>query len=158
MLISRAVSRAALAAEAPAARAWAARKGWKISINLRELRLTARMSHPADGAQLILRADFSDYRLLPPGWMFLDANGNERAPSAWPSPGAVLGGSSIFHSVGVLCAQFNRLAYGDFAGPHPHWGGASNWLIVTEGTRADTIADMLAVIRLHLLSSPGRMG
>lgn len=158
MLVPRAVSRAALAAEAPAARAWAARKGWKISINLRELRLTARVKHPADGGELILRADFTDYRLLPPAWMFLDADGNERVPSAWPSPGQVLGGSSIFHSVGVLCAQFNRLAYHDYAGPHDGWGGAANWLSVIEGTRADTVADMLAAIRVHLQPSPGRMG
>lgn len=158
MLVPRAVSRVALAAEAPAARAWAARKGWDVSINVRELRLTARTKHPIDQGQLILRADFADYRLLPPAWMFLDADGNERTPSAWPSAGAVLGGSSIFHSVGVLCAQFNRLAYHDYAGPHGGWGGAANWLNVSEGTRADTVADMLAVIRLHLQSSPGRAG
>jgi hypothetical protein len=158
MLVPRAVSRAALAAEAPAARAWAARKGWKVSINLRELRMTARMKHPADGGKLIVRADFSDYRLLPPAWVLVDVAGNQRVPSAWPSAGTVLGGSSIFHSVGVLCAQFNRLAYGDYAGPHGSWGGAANWLNVTEGTRADTVADMLAVIRLHLEASPGRMG
>lgn len=158
MLVPRAVSRAALAAEAPAARAWAARKGWKISINVRELRVTARMTHPADGDDLILRGDFADYRLLPPAWMFLTTGGGERVPVAWPSPGPVLGGSSIFHSVGVLCAQFNRLAYHDFAGPHPAWGGASNWLNVSEGVRADTVADMLMAIRLHLQSSPGRMG
>lgn len=158
MLVPRAVSRAALAAEGPAALAWAARKDWKISINVRELRVTARMTHPADEGDLILRGDFADYRLLPPAWMFLTAGGEERVPAAWPSAGPVLGGSSIFHSVGVLCAQFNRLAYHDFAGPHPGWGGASNWLNVNEGVRADTVADMLAVIRLHLQTSPGRMG
>lgn len=158
MLVPRAVSRAALVAESPAVRAWAARKGWKVTINVRDLRLTARMKHPADAGQLILRADLTDYRLLPPAWMFLDARGHDRIPAAWPRPGPVLGGSSIFHSVGVICAQFNRLAYADYAGPHPNWGAASNWPNITEGTRADTLADMLQVIRVHLASSPGRMG
>lgn len=158
MLVPRAVSRAAVVAEAPAVRAWAARKGWNLTINLRDLRLTARTHHPGDGGELILRADLIDYRLLPPAWMFVDARGNDRVPSAWPSAGPVLGGSSIFHSVGVMCAPFNRLAYADHAGPHPDWGTASNWLNVAQGARAHTLADMLQVIRLHLVSSPGRMG
>lgn len=158
MLVPRAVSRAALAAEAPAARAWAARKAWKLSISVRDLRVTGRTTHPADGGEVILRGNFADYRLLAPAWTFLTAGGEERVPAAWPSAGPVPGGSSIFHSVGVLCAQFNRLAYHDFAGPHPGWGGASNWLNVNEGVRADTLADMLGVIHVHLQTSPGRMG
>jgi hypothetical protein len=60
--------------------------------------------------------------------------------------------------VGRVGAGFNRLAYHDHAGPHDRWGGAANWRNVTEGTRADTVADMLGVIRLHLQTSPGRMG
>lgn len=157
MLVPRAVSRAALAAEAPAARAWAARRGWKLTISVRDLRVTARMKHPADGEGLILRGDFADYRLLPPAWTFVTEKGEERVPTAWPTAGQVNGGASIFHSVGVLCAQFNRLAYKDHSGPHG-WGGARNWLHVTEGVRADTVADMLAVVRVHLQGSPGRMG
>lgn len=94
----------------------------------------------------------------PPAWIFVTGKGDERVAAAWPSAGPVNGASSIFHSVGVLCAQFNRLAYHDHSGPHDGWGGASNWLQVTEGVRADTVADMLAVIRVHLQGSPSRTG
>jgi hypothetical protein len=62
---------------------------------------------------------------------------------------------SIFHGSGVICAPFNRLAYGEHGGPHGDWGGPLSWLNVRGHVRATALADMLALIIAHLNYSPG---
>lgn len=152
------VSRASLEAEAPAVQAWAARRGWAAQLDLQRLGLVATFAHPADASLLLLVADLTDYRALPPAWRFVDPLTGTSTPRAFPAAGPVLGQSSIFHPNAIICAPWNRLAYADAGGPHPNWGDATNWLTVAEGPVAHTVADMLATIHVHLQSSGGRMG
>ncbi|MFC0028006.1 hypothetical protein ACFFMM_00510 [Micromonospora chaiyaphumensis] len=63
---------------------------------------------------------------------------------------------SIFHPNRLICAPWNRLAYAEHGGPHPDWGALTNWKTAGAGyTKADTLADMLSQIHLHLTLSPG---
>lgn len=58
----------------------------------------------------------------------------------------------------MICAPWNRLAYKEVndKGPHDNWGGLTNWTDAAPGyTKADTLADMLSQIELHLSVSPG---
>jgi hypothetical protein len=75
-----------------------------------------------------------------------------RFPKGGTLPGGV---QSIFHSSGVICAPFNRLAFAEHAGPHGDWGGPANWLSVRRTVRATNLAEMIAQIEAHLTSSPG---
>lgn len=149
-------SRIVLAAEVDGARTWADRHGWQLEL-AGDLVLTVRTRHPADEDWLLLRGEFVGYRALPPTWLFLDPDTEESTPHAWPSPGPVGGQASIFHSVGIICASFNRKAYNVEGGPH-EWGGLTNWANVREGIHAENVGEMLAAIDTHLRHSPGRMG
>lgn len=150
-------SRVVLATEADSAAAWAARHGWQLDLGSDDLVLTVRMRHPVDQEWLLLRGEFVGYRALPPTWLFLDPETEALSPHAWPSAGPVGGQASIFHSVGIICASFNRRAYSVDGGPH-EWGGLTNWANVREGIHAENVGEMLAAIATHLRHSPGRMG
>jgi hypothetical protein len=150
------VSCVVLGAEVDGAGAWAERHGWELTLGS-GLVLEVRMVHPADGGRLLLRGDFDGYRALPPSWLFVDPDTAEMTPRAWPSAGAVGGQPSMFHLVGIICANFNRRAYTVENGPHD-WGGLTNWANVREGVHAENVGEMLAAIATHLRYSPGRMG
>lgn len=151
------VSQVVLASEFEKATSWIARRGWRAKIGGDGLTLDVHMAHPADGGELLLRGRFDGYRAIPPLWNFLDpASGNVTA-DAWPAPGPVGGGSSIFHSLGVICAHFSRTGFEVQGGPH-EWGGLTNWTAVDEGVHAETVAEMLSVFHTHLRHSPGRLG
>lgn len=150
------VTRAIVEAERPGLEAWCSRKGWPIEVDLHSARLALRMPHPKDAPgipELKLVADLVNYRAVPPAWRFVEPDGGEVTPRAFPRPGP----SSIFHSKLVICAPWNRLAYASEGGPHGNWSGTGNWLNVSGHTRATTLADMLAAIHVHLQASPGRM-
>lgn len=141
------------------ANAWAARRGWTLDFDEPALTLRCTVTHPGDGELLYLTADLADYRALPPSWRFTSSSGDSSDQRHWPK-GAPIGPgkSSVFHGQPVICAPFNRLAYKDLGGPHANWGGPTNWLNVpSDHVRALTIGEMLAVIDLHLSTSPGRM-
>ena len=156
------VSRALLAAEVPAIAAWAQRSGWHVEVKVSDLSLAAEAPHPASKQTLHLRGRFDQYDYLPPRWACVDREGKE---SGWtvPAPGPVPNGSggvvpSVFigHGAhGVICAPFNRNAYAEHGGPHPDWKGPAAWKSVVGHVRALSIAEMLDVIRMHLLHSPG---
>ena len=150
------VSRFVLESEVEAALPWADRHGWQLEVEPGELVLRVRMLHPADQGCLLLRGDFVGYRAVPPTWVFVDPDTEDLAPHAWPSAGLVGGQPSMFHSVGVICANFNRKAYNVDGGPHG-WGGLTNWANVREGIHAENLGEMLAAIATHLRCSPGRM-
>lgn len=154
------MTRAVLAEENKAIQAWAARhRGWDVALDLSALRLEARTSHPADGKPLLIVASFEGYRAVPPTWRFVDPETGETTPHSFPQAGNVGGsGASIFHGNRFICAQWSRLAYGEHNGPHGNWGPETGWLNVREGNHAENVAEMLAVLHLHLLASPGRMG
>lgn len=160
MLAPPAVTRAVLGHELPPAKAWAERHRWVLLFHDDSFRLDLRFIHPREEhGRVRLLGDLVGYKVVPPAWQFVDFETGEPSRSAWPAPGSLPRvSSSIFHSSGVICAPFNRLAYKDHGGPHGDWSGAENWLAVRPAiVRATTIGEMLQVIALHLSVSPGRM-
>ena len=129
------------------------RWGWTMSIDVEHLIFRFRAPHPKDSGHANLVADLTGYRAVPPAWQFVDEAGNG-ARHAFPAPGP---SGSVFHQNAVICAPWNRLAYSELGGPHGDWSGATAWLSVQGNTRATTIADMLAIIRVNLAVSPGWM-
>ena len=156
--VPTAVTRAVLANEASAVAAWVSRQqGWEAAVDLDALRLTARTTHPATSIPLRIDADLDGYPAIPPVWRFLDPATGQPLPHTFPQGGTIPGISgSIFHSNRVICAPWSRLAYAEHGGPHGDWGGLTNWKNTAPTyTKADTIADMLSQIALHLAASPG---
>lgn len=154
------VTRAVVEEELDPAWEWATRAGVGLEWLQENLELRAILNQPKTGARFYLLGRCDEYRLLPPIWDFRDSSwAGESARQNFPGPGAPPGIGSIFHSNGVICAPFNRLAYAGYSGLHSDWGAAQNWVHVAPGhVRADTIADMLATIQLHLNYSTGRLG
>jgi hypothetical protein len=150
------VERAVLTAEAPAIEAWAARAGWAVHVDAGGRVLTAWTIHPVTRTVIVFHADLEGYPAIPPAWSCRDENGDV-TPSAFPLPGSRIGiPGSIFHAAMLICAPWNRLAYGVHGGPHTDWTALTEWKTVPgDVTRAHTLADMLSVIALNLAASPG---
>jgi hypothetical protein len=161
-MIPTTVTRVVVAEELPAVLAWAARSpGWIVAFDESALHLNVKTAHPVCGTPLHINADVQEYPAIPPAWRFLPADPDVQTTVAGPFPQAgthPLIQGSIFHSNRVICAPWNRLAYkqnGD-GGIHEDWGGLTNWRNAAVGyTKADTVADMLSQIALHLSVSPG---
>jgi hypothetical protein len=149
-----------LRSEIPGAIGWLLDRGYEHTWDSQRLRLTARMVGRGEASEetYLLIGTFEAYRALPPSWFFADPrNGAEIGKPAYPHPGPFPGGS-ILHTNGVICAPWNRLAYGDRGGPHSDWTDAANWQAPIQGhTYATTIPDMLARIAVELAESPHRM-
>lgn len=152
------VTRAQLETELAAITAWANKYGWRAEVEPASRLVEARTVHPAIGARLAVNADCAGYPSVAPAWRFIDQAGGS-PKSAFPAPGARQGiNGSIFHSNGLICAPWNRLAYRELGGVHDDWGALTCWKTAASGyTQALTIADMLHTIRFHLLVSPGMM-
>lgn len=153
-----AVTQAVIASELSAITAWAGRNThWSVSADIEALQLTAETLHPVTEAKLRIIADLDGYPGIPPRWQFVDPSTGEPTPQAFPLGGAIPGISgSIFHGNRVICAPWSRLAYAEFNGPHGDWGPLTNWKSAAPTyTKADTLADMLDQIALHLSVSPG---
>jgi hypothetical protein len=163
--------RAALleADEVPAAIRWAEHHGLRHDWNEDDLILRLWLQGQRQDLQpsadqaperedYLLRGTFPDYRVMPPEWRFVDPrNEEEIGQPAYPHPGPFPGGS-VLHGNGVICAPWNRLAYGDRGGPHPDWQDAASWQTTAPGsTRALTIPDMLGRIRAEVEISPRRL-
>lgn len=71
-----------------------------------------------DGSWLWLLCDADRYPTNPPAWRWCNSEAEE--PDADRHIGM---GGNFFHPNGVICAPWNRLAYGavDPRGPHPEW-------------------------------------
>jgi hypothetical protein len=71
------------------------------------------------GGELWMRCEADQYPALPPIWRWCGPGGS-MVDDARVTPN---GGSGYFHSNGVLCAPWNRLAYStmDSRGPHGDW-------------------------------------
>jgi hypothetical protein len=107
------------------------------------------------GAVLRLTAEVEGYPLHPPAWRFWKVDEQSQAVPAFPSKRGKVGrAGSIFHPSRVICAPFNRLAYGTHQNLHPEWG-MSEWKDVRGVARATTLTEMLALITVHLKASPG---
>ncbi len=150
------VTQAVMDGESAAIAAWADRHQWSIDSASDGSALIARASHPVTGNHVDFHADLTGYPAVPPAWTCQDEAGASGS-RAYPAPGttpAITG--SIFHTLPVICAPWNRLAYVVHNGPHSDWGAPTEWKTAGPSyTQAHTIADMLAALRLHLLVSPG---
>lgn len=159
MQVPRDVTIAVVEGEMPAVEAYAVRHGWRLDWQRDDLALFAEASHPADKTPMRWKADVASYRALPPIWSCFQGKTKENETSwapRFPKGGTLPGGvQSIFHSSGVICAPFNRLAFAEHAGPHGDWGGSANWLSVRGTVRATNLAEMIAQIEAHLTCSPG---
>lgn len=151
-MIPTVVTAAAVDAEFPAVTAWAARRpGWTIRYDATTLTLYAGTVHPVTSQPITITADLTGYRAVPPAWTITGPDGT--FPTAGQIPGVP---GSIFHPNRLICAPWNRLAYGEHGGPHADWGGQTSWTSVGAGyTKGDTLGDMLSQIALHLAVSPG---
>lgn len=154
-MVPRETTLAILDEELPPALAWAERIGWSASMLEGSLEMDLRLSHPRANTPLLLTADFSDYKAVPPAWTFRQPEDRLVSTARFPAAGSGPYGASIFHSTPAICAPFNRLAFKVNGGPHGNWGPPSNWLAIDDKVVATTIADMLQVIRMHLADSPG---
>jgi hypothetical protein len=156
MTVPKDVTIAVVEDELVAADAYAHRHGWTLTWLKDELVLFLDGRHPADQSLMRWRSDVAGYRALPPAWSCFrqDEHGavSPRFPKDGPLPGDT---SSIFHSSGVICAPFNRLAFKEHSGPHADWGGPADWLSVRGKVRATVLAEMIAQIVVHLKYSPG---
>lgn len=158
MLVPPEVSRASLAVEFPSAASWAGRHAWTLDLDPAVLKVTVRLTHP-NGTALVLVGEFDDYPMLAPAWRFVDETGASPT-SAWPAPRNVPELSSMFINGSrgpVICAHFNRLAYGEHGGPHGDWGAVARWREIDTGIQAATLGDMLSAINRHLSISPGML-
>ena len=161
-MIPTVITRVVVTEELPAVLAWAAcRPGWAVEFDDPALHLNVTTTHPVSDTSLLIQADLQGYRAVPPAWRFLCPDTDEEAITTGPFPQAGthrLIQGSIFHGNRVICAPWNRLAFkenGD-GGLHQDWGGLTNWTDAAAGyTKADTLADMLSQIELHLSVSPG---
>ena len=109
-----------------------------------------------------LQGTFAGYRALPPIWEWYDKDWTSTADlHLSPHPGPSPCGSSMFiqhDGRGLICAPFNRLAYGIQNGPHSDWGNPAQWMTAGQGyVHAVTIGDMLNSILRDFRFSDGRM-
>jgi hypothetical protein len=146
--------------ELPAAFKWAQRHATPILWIKEELELRVTLNQPQTDQLFYLRGQFDVYRELSPAWTFSNSTWiTAGSRTFFPAPIASPYGASIFHTNGVICAPFNRLAYSKYSGPHSDWGGPESWLTAgrPNEVKAHCVADMLAVIDQHFRYTQGRM-
>lgn len=148
--------------ELEGARAWAERHAVPLEWRPDELELRVQLTQPKTEGLFYLRGIFDNYREIPPAWQFCDEDWKASAtPVLYPHPETVIEGpppvGSIFHTKPVICAPFNRLAYGRGA-VHPDWSMA-DWHSLSQPNqvKASTIGDMLQTLWLHLSVTRRRM-
>lgn len=150
-MVPREVTVEVVRSELPGLEAWSARHDCSVRMDWASLVLQI----VAEDWQL--RAILEGYRALPPIWTVEDSGGaniiKSLSQSKGPRPEGI---SSLFHSSGVICAPFSRLAYGEEGGPHKNWGASTGWLSAGSGkVKATTLGDMAQVIWLHLTCARG---
>ena len=110
---------------------------------------------------ITLQGEFSDYKALPPVWDWRDKEWEKSSePALSPNPVDNPLGSTflLHHDKAIICAHFNRLAYGNHGGPHSDWGDPAQWTTTGSGhIRAVTIGDMLQSILRDFCFTKGRM-
>lgn len=142
---------------------WGARNGWSITYDPHCLRGRVLAPHPhVPGTTVVFWFAVDGYpNRQPPSWWCggdgASVSVNRAAyPRPSPSPPPGLPAGSIFHANPVICAPWNRLAYGAHNGPHADWPELSAWKSYGgTSTQAHTIADMLSTLSIHLDRSDG---
>lgn len=160
--IPRAVTEAVLAEpeQLPAAREWAITNGLELVFDPEALTIDLALSGPsaiADGPPepYLIRGWLDDFDALPIVWHFLDPRGGEIiGMAAYPQAAS----GTVFHSQGLICAPWSRLAYKVLGGPHNDWEGLTHWKTPRPPyTYAVTIPDMLDRLLRDTRKSAGRM-
>ena len=156
------VTDVAIESELPAAIAWAERHEIAMDISLlseRTIRFVFVQTYTDE--EFYLQGRFNDYRALPPVWEWRDkswsiSNELNLSPNPIDNP---FGSMFINHNQkGIICAPFNRLAYGVHDGPHNDWGNAAQWITAGQGyVYAVVIGDMLQLILRDFRFTNGRM-
>ncbi len=125
-------------------------RGWELRV-LDPTTFT--LAVPAkDGSRVHLLAECNDYPVLPPAWHFRSA-----AAGDLDRPEDIPRGGSFFHSSGVICAPWNRLAYKP-QGPHGDWQ-TSDWRANVKVGGARTLCAMALRIAVELQGQyDGRQG
>ena len=155
-MLSNTVVDATLEAELPGALEWGKRHGVSVESLLPEARtLRVVLIQKESEEKYFLQGRFDRYKELPPVWEWRDESWNERNhPNLSPKPVSTVCGPSMFlrHSKqgitrAIICAPFNRLAFGTEGGPHDDWGNPAQWTTRRPPwVYAVTIGDMLQVI------------
>ena len=143
---------AAIKSELEGAMAWAVRYGIDVTALMPTERIL-RMVLVREQSQerFFLQGQFDQYKALPPVWDWRDANWSDSGGLCLSPKGVNTPfGSSMFivhKSKAVICAPFNRLAFGTHAGLHTDWGDPAQWMTAGHGhVHAVTIGDMLQSI------------
>ncbi len=131
----------------------AERRGWTLEVLDTK---TFILALPAkDGTWVQLLAECDDYPTSPPAWHFRNPQTGElEHPAGTPR------GGGFFHSSGVICAPWNRLAYRSQweRGPHNDWT-IGDWRANPSTGGAKTLSAMALRIYVELQSSyQGRQG
>ena len=140
-MLPPAVTDAAIGDELPGAMAWAERHDFAMDTRLVPDRIIrAVFVQPEKDEKFYLQGTFEDYRAHPPVWEWYDESwSSTEGLYLSPHSGVSPLGSSMFirHSgKGLICAPFNRLAYGVHNGPHSNWGSPALMDDRWEGLRA----------------------
>lgn len=153
---------AALEAELEGAIAWAARHELDLIWLPADRILRVTLVQAETQERFFLQAQCDSYKALPPMWDWRDQDwSGAPAPSLSPSSKATPFGSSMFinnKGRAIICAPFNRLAYGLHGGPHSDWGDPAQWMTAGGShVRATSIGDMLQAILRDFRYTTGRM-
>lgn len=122
----------------------AANEGWTVTRLSSESFL---LGVPRNGGgELWMRCEADQYPALPPKWRWCGPGGS-MLDDARITP---IGGSGYFHSNGVLCAPWNRLAYPtiDSRGPHGDWV-VGDWKSNPQTRACTTLAAMASRIAIE---------
>ena len=165
MLVPYDVSHAALVDELEGAKEGLKKNNVKVDESLiKDLKLRVTFIHPKKKDKFYLQGDFENYNLWPPLWDWYDKTWSDSTClnlSPAGSSTSMLSPMFIHHQgKGLICALFNRLAYGIEKGPHTDWETFEGW---NENKNpkiihAETVGDMLREIQFELDNSEGRMG
>jgi len=125
-------------------------RGWGLIV-LNPTRFTLAL--PAkDRSRIHLLAECNVYPVLPPAWHFVNAGTGEL-----DRPADIPRGGSFFHSSGVICAPWNRLAYKP-RGPHGDWQ-ISDWRANAKVGGVRTLSSMALRMAVELQGHyEGRQG
>lgn len=141
------VQQLALDAEIDDLRKNAEQQGWMFK---RTRDVEFELGVPArDETWLYLKVQADKYPTIPPAWHWLD-----------PQTGLLDGrphtplGGNFFHSNGVICAPWNRLAYQtvDARGPHGDWSIEGDWKAHPKTGGTTTLSAMALRIALEALT------
>ena len=161
-MLPPAVTNAAIESELPGTMAWAERHQIVIDTRLRTERIIRLVLVQEDEAEkFYLQGKFDDYRALPPIWEWCNETWAKSSDlTLCPNPHENPFGSTFIqhNNKGIICAPFNRLAYGTYGGPHQGWGDLAQWMTTETGhIHAVTIGDMLQSILRDFRFTRGRM-